>query len=134
MNTVGKRTPIRPIHEGKTNYSRVLDRTHDILNGGVNHGGIQASVIGASAAFSPGTQSIQGNTDTVHVKIVFNAPGDVDVTITHNLGRLPTGYRVASCNNPVMIYNGSVQPTTTQMTFRGHLGGANPATCILEIY
>jgi hypothetical protein len=131
---IGKKRPIRLSHlkTDDPHMRRVMDRNFDILNGGVNHGGIQPSAPGVSPAFSPGTTSVKGNTDSVHAKAVF-AVTDVDVAVIHNLNRLPTGYRVASCNNPAQIYNGSVAPTLTTITLRAHLVGA-AATVVLEVY
>lgn len=133
MSIKGLKKPIRATHGKTNNYPRVLDRMHDIVNGQVDTGSIQPSAPGLSPAFSPGTNIIQGNVNNTHVKVTFPAPGDSDVTITHNLNRLPAKYKLVSANNPVMIYNGSVAPTTTQLTLRGHLGGANPAIVVLEI-
>lgn len=123
---VGMRRPIRPTHGTLNNHDEVLNRLHDIVNGGINYGGMSGS------AFSPGNTTIKGNTDSVHVKVTFSVT-DTDVTVTHNLNRIPTGYKLVSANNPVQVYNGSVAPTDTQITLRGHLVSLAAVT-VLEIY
>ena len=99
--------PVRPIHgKERNNYERVLDRMHDILNGSVNQGQFVNGV------------AIQGNTDNAHAAATSPGVANTDFPVTHNLGRIPTGflvvYKAASCD----VYAGATAWTTTQIFLR----------------
>lgn len=73
-------------------------------------------VLNGNVGFGDGTNP--DNISGVWATVVFPAP-NTDVTVTHNLGRIPVGYipmtKLAACD----VYTGSVAPTTTQLTLRG---------------
>lgn len=116
--------PIRPIHDSKTNYVRVLDRIHDILNGAISFG----HVSGYNGVIQ------NGNTDAVHVQITF-VTTNVAVTVIHGLNRIPTGYKVVRMSNPGQIYDGAGAGTftKTQLTLACSFSASAP-TAILLVY
>lgn len=94
--------PIRATHGVKNNYSRVLDRIHDILNGGIDLGGLN----------NP------SNANLTHVTTQTPGTTNTDFTVTHNLGRVPTGFITVNPANNVVLWKGSVAWTDTQMTLQ----------------
>jgi hypothetical protein len=78
-------------------------------------------VINGNLGFGDGT-----NTDNISGvwKSVTITLADTDITVTHNLGRIPVGYLVMSKTQACDIYDGSVAPTTTQITLKGSVAGA----------
>lgn len=104
--------PVRPIHGDKDNYERVLDRTHDILNGSVSFGSMALD----------GTNGQLGNMDAVHVMVTLPT-NNVDATFTHNLNRIPTGFIVVNLNQAAQIWRGSIAWTSTTLTLRASLNG-----------
>jgi hypothetical protein len=105
--------PIRAVHgKDRNNYEQVLDRTHDILNGGVNLGAI-TGLIGGTAT--------PGNIDAAHAQVVSPGAPATDFAVTHNLGRVPTGFIVVNKDQNANIWRGTVAWTTTTITLQASL-------------
>ena len=85
-----------------------------ILNGGLSFGnGVLAdNISGAGVSLNTGA-------------------GNVDVTLTHNLQRIPVGYLPMTKSAASDIYTGSVGATKTQITLRGSVGGVTVLLFIL---
>lgn len=62
------------------------------------------------------------NLSGVTVSATFSV-ANTDVTVTHNLGRIPTGYIVTSITSSMVIYTGSIASTTSTITLRCDGGG-----------
>lgn len=119
--------PIRAIHgKDRNNYERVHDRVYDILNQGVSNGGNPHS-----GGFVAGIHSIPGNTDSVHVNVQAAGVANTEFAVTHNLGRIPVGFRVADRNNVGNAYNSGTAWTTTQIFLKCDVAGTQ---FTLEIY
>lgn len=104
--------PIRPSHGSTNNYQKVLDRNHDIVNGGISSGG---NISYNNTGFVPGIHTIPGNTDTVHVNVQAAGTANIEFTVIHNLNRIPTGFRVANRNNVGNVYSSGTAWTVTQI-------------------
>ena len=74
------------------------------------------AVINGKIGFGDGTNA--DNIDGVWVGIVTPVTPNTDLLVTHNLGRIPVGYVAMTKNAACDLYNGSVAPTTTQITLR----------------
>lgn len=118
--------PIRPAHGKTNNYERVLDRNHDIINGGISNGGTPNV-----GGFVPGIHTIPGNTDTAHVNVAAPAGANTEFAVTHNLNRIPVGYRVAARNNAGNVYNSTTAWTVSQIFLKCDTSGTQ---FTLEIY
>lgn len=116
----------KPIRFARDNHQQIHDRVYDILNGGVSSGG-NANV----NVFTPGIHTIPGNTDTVHVSVQAPGTANTEFAVTHNLGRIPVGYRVAGRNNVGNCYNSTTAWTTTQIFLKCDVIGTQ---FTLEIY
>ncbi len=119
--------PIRPTHGKDNNYERVLDRLHDILNGGIDHGGTPF----ANATFVSGISGNNGNVNSVHVNTMAPAVPNTEFTVTHNLNRIPVGYRVANRNNAGNVFSTATVWTTKQIFLKCDAGNT---ALTLEIY
>lgn len=112
--------PIRPIHGKDNNYNRVFDRTHDILNGGIDLG----------AMSNTNFIHVPGNVNNTHVGIQFPAVANTELAITHNLNKIPTGFITVRTGN-VIIYDSGTTWTTTQIFLKCNTANA---AAILMIY
>lgn len=54
---------------------------------------------------------------------------NTDFTVTHNLGRVPSGYWIMEKDRACDVYTGSVAPTSTQLTLR-----ATVASAVLRLF
>lgn len=118
--------PIRPIHDKNlSNLQDVQDRVHTILNGNVSNGGDPWS-----GGFLAGPASSEGNTDSVHIKVQAGTAG-VEFAVTHNLNRIPTGFRVANRNNAGNCFDSGTIWTKTQIFLKCDVTGTQ---FNLEIY
>jgi hypothetical protein len=122
--------PIRPSHGIGTlskHLKDVLDRQHQILDGGINHGGLSNP-----GNLQPLNQTnIGGNVDNTHVVIQAPAGANTEFAVTHNLGRIPTGYHVVMRGNPSHLYVGPTAWTKTQIFLKADLANAS---FVLQIY
>lgn len=119
--------PIRPIHgKDRNNYERVLDRLHDIINGAISSGGTPNS-----GGFVAGISTIPGNTDTAHVRVAAPGVANTEFAVTHNLNRIPVGFRVANRNNAGNCYDSGTAWTVTQIFLKCDVAGTQ---LTLEIY
>lgn len=109
---IGKKDPIRPIHIGETNYPRVLDRTHDILNGGISIGSVVSG------------QSVRGNLDNIIIPVTAPNIANTEFVLTHNLNRIPTGARIVSMNVAAIIYESGTPWTTSQVFLKCNFANA----------
>ena len=100
--------PIRPIHgKDQNNYERVHDRTHDILNGNVD--------LGSISGVGTGAIGVQGNLSLAQVGATSPGAANTDFPVTHNLGRIPTGFLVTNRSAPCHVYGGGTSWTTSQI-------------------
>jgi hypothetical protein len=66
-----------------------------------------------------------GNTNSTIVSgVVTPGTPNTDFTVTHNLGRVPTGYHVISKSAACDVYTGGVGGTATTLTLRCTVAGA----------
>jgi hypothetical protein len=113
--------PVRPTHGNDNNYQQVLDRTHDILNGGID--------LGAFTGF--GGVNVPGNLNNIHVQVTTPGVVNTDFTVTHNLNRVPTGARISKASGLCNIWAGTVAWSKTTVTLQAdHIN----TVLILEIY
>lgn len=113
--------PVRPTHGKQNNYQEVLDRTHDILNGGID--------LGAFTGF--GGIHVPGNLNNVHVQVTTPGVVNTDFTVTHNLNRVPTGARISKASGLCNIWAGTVAWSNKTVTLQAdHIN----TVLILEIY
>lgn len=115
--------PIRPIHDSKLkNHEHVLDRMHDILNGNICIG----SMDNATFTESP------GNIDNKHVSLNVTVAINTEFSVTHNLGRIPTGFHVVRTGmSGLSLFDSGTAWTTTKIFLKSNI--ANPVA-ILQIY
>ena len=73
-------------------------------------------VVNGHLGFGDGTN--RDNIDGAWANVVSPGVANTDLTITHNLGRVPVGYLVMAKNATTDVYTGSVAPTTSQITLR----------------
>lgn len=88
-----------------------LRRVYELVAKTVNYG----------ISFGDGTQS--DNIDGIWANVVTPGAPNTDFTVTHNLGRIPVAYFVATKAAACDIYTGSVASTTTTLTLRGTVAG-----------
>jgi hypothetical protein len=76
---------------------------------------------------NPNDPEIQGGVDNVDgIWVSFTiATANTDLTLTHNLGRVPVGYIVMSKTAACDIFTGTVAATTTQITIQGTVAGVS---------
>lgn len=114
--------PIRPTHGDQNNYEQVLDRTHDILNGGIDLG----------AMSNADGINVPGNVGNTHVFLLETIAANTEFAITHNLNRVPTGLHIVRTGmSGLSLYDSGTPWTKTQMFVKSNL--ANPVA-ILQIY
>lgn len=108
--------PIRPTHGRTNNYQQVLDRLHDIVNGGIDLGGV----------------SNPGNVGNTHVLLNVTVAANTQFTVTHNLNRVPTGFHVVRTGmSGLSLVDSGTTWTNTQIFLKSNQ--ANPVA-ILQIY
>ena len=114
--------PIRPTHGDDNNYNRVLDRTHDILNGGISMGDFGPN--GVNNGFVSGSNTRSGNLNCVIVQVQADAVAGNTFAATHNLGTVPVGFIVINRNNNGNIFMDFGIPATTKtMNFKCDVAG-----------
>lgn len=107
--------PIRAIvTKDGNNYQRVLDRLHDIVNGGLSLGNFAGQ---------------KGNLDLVIINVPSTGPANTDFAVVHNLGRIPTGYISTYQSDFGIFVVGVTTWTTTTMYLKCSV--ANMATHLL---
>jgi hypothetical protein len=96
------------------NFAKMLrkfwENLSTVVNGQISFGNI-APLQGA-----PGTIHCD-NMDAVFVKLIV-ATANVDVSVTHNLGRLPVGYWLVRSSVACNVYDGSASSTNTTISLR----------------
>lgn len=108
--------PIRPTHGKTNNYQQVLDRTHDIINGGIDLGGVN----------NP------GNANNTHVALNQVVAANVEFAVIHNLGRVPTGVHIVrTVQSGLFLYDSGTAWTTTKIFLKSNI--VNPVAT-LQIY
>ena len=87
-----------------------------------------ALAFNGNISFGDGTNS--DNISGVWETVTFGA-ANTDVTITHNLGRVPVGYITMMKSQAGDIYTGSVAANKTQITLRCSTAGMTASLFIL---
>lgn len=78
--------------------------------------------------FESTTQQVNGNLEfgknikTVLINVTFSAANQ-NVTVSHNLGKIPTGYLVAGLTSALIVYDGSLPSNQTNITLRASAPG-----------
>jgi len=116
----------KPIRFARDNHQQIHDRVYDILNGGVSNGGTPKT-----GGFVAGIHTIPGNTDSVHVNVAAAGVANTEFAVTHNLNRVPVGFRVANRNNVGNCFDSGTAWTTTQIFLKCDVAGTQ---FTLEIY
>lgn len=80
-----------------------------------------AFVVNGQIGFGDGTNS--DNINGVWVPATFGL-ANTDLTLTHNLGRIPVGYITMTADRATDIYTGSVAATKSQITLRSSVANA----------
>ena len=70
-----------------------------------------------------GRLSFSDNFAGQFLEATFSGAG-VDLTLTHGLNREPEGYLVTRNSSGIVIYDGSIENTTTQVTLRATGAGS----------
>ncbi len=93
-------------------FSRMVNKLYQQL----------ARIVNGQIAFGNGISrdNIDGNWVATATPVVPNT----DFTLTHNLGRIPVGYIIATKDMAVDIYTGGVSWTATQITLKASVGSA----------
>jgi len=86
------------------------------------------SVINGNIGFGDGVHA--DNVNGVWASVNFPL-ANTDVTVTHNLGRLPVGYIVMTKSQAGDVYTGSVVATKTQITLRCSTAGTTVSLFIV---
>lgn len=81
-----------------------------------------ANVINGRISFGDGEDA--DNIDGVWANETAPAAPNTDFTVTHNMGRVPVGYLVTQSDRAVLVYDGSVPATTTEITLRADVADA----------
>lgn len=58
------------------------------------------------------------NLDLVWLSTTTPAVADTEFTLTHNLGRVPSGYTIMSIDKAGIVYKGTTAWTTTQLSLK----------------
>lgn len=85
-------------------------------------------VINGHIGFGDGT--LRDNLDGAWATTTF-ALANTDVTLTHNLGRVPVGYIVMTKSQAGDVYTGSIASTKTQITLRCSVAGTTVSLFIV---
>ncbi len=80
-----------------------------------------ARAVNGRMSFGDGTSS--DNIDGVWATPVTPGVANTDFTVTHNLGRIPSGFLVFNKSAACDVYQGSVAWTTSQITLRATVVG-----------
>ena len=108
--------PIRPTHGETNNYQQVLDRLHDIVNGGIDLGGV----------------GNPGNVGNTHISLNVVVGANTQFAVTHNLNRVPTGFHVVRTGmSGLSLIDSGTTWTKTQMFLKSNL--ANPVA-VIQVY
>lgn len=75
---------------------------------------IATPAAGQSAVIVDNDSNMEGNKFIIHFPVAPNT----DITIQHDLGRIPVGWVPLRLTNQGVIYLGSVAPTATAITLR----------------
>jgi len=78
------------------------------------------SVVNGKIGYGDGTNS--DNIDGVWKTVTFPT-ANTNLTITHNLGRIPVGYHVMTKSAATDIFNGTLPSTSTQITLQSTQAG-----------
>jgi len=114
--------PIRPTHGKTNNYQQVLDRFHDIVNGGIDLG----SMSNATGV------NVPGNVGNTHVFVNLVLVANTEFAVTHNLNRVPTGFHVVRTGmSGLSLIDSGTAWTKTQIFLKSNQ--ANPVA-VLQIY
>jgi len=84
-----------------------------------------ARIVNGGLAFGDGINGIQDNIDGMWINVATPGAANTNFTVTHNLGRIPTGYIVMRKDATCDIYDGSVAATVTQLTLKSTATGVN---------
>lgn len=119
------KSPIRPVHgKDANNYEKVLDRLHDIVNGGISFGEFGLNGAGVNTGFVNNATGIPGNINGTIVQIQANAIAGNTFAVTHNLNRIPIGFIVINRNNNGNIFMDTGVPATiSTMNFKCDVAG-----------
>lgn len=77
-----------------------------------------ARVVNGGISFGNSLHSLPDNIDGVWLSTTTPAGANTDFTLTHNLGRVPSGWIVAMQDKAASVYFGGVAATTTELTLR----------------
>ena len=88
---------------------RIYEQLAKVVNGNVSYGNP-----------TTGADNINGK----WVSVTAPAGANTNFTVTHNLGRIPTGVHVMTKDRACDVYTGSIAATTTQITLRATVGSA----------
>src|SRR3954465_8350940 len=98
-----------PIHRNDTNYRDFLDDVHKVLRGNVSiYDNLKGSLV--SGTVTPGV-------------------ADTEFAIAHNLGFVPTDYKVTSIDKAGIVYKSGTAWTATQAFFK-----CNVVTATVNIF
>lgn len=77
-----------------------------------------ARVINGGVSFGDSANSLSDNIDGIWSSTTTAGVANTDFTVTHNLGRVPSGWIVAMQDKAASVYLGSVAATSTAITLR----------------